>query len=463
MVYLNNLDILIIILFFIILLTIGFLSAKKGEHDRESFLLNNRNVGLGLFIMTNVSTWYGGILGVGEFTYKYGILSWLTQGLPYYIFAFVFAYFFAEKIRNSVLITIPEKIEEVYGKKTAAVSSILIFFLVQPAPYIFMVASLLSLIIGTSLLTSLVISALFSSVYLLKGGYKADLYTDVFQFFVMFLGFILIVVVSFSLLGGYNYLDANLPDGYLSIPDSISPHYIIVWFIIASWTFADPGFHQRCYAAKNAKTAKYGILISIIFWALFDFLTTTTGLYARAYLPNLTTPVLAFPLFADKILVPGLKGLFFIAMFATILSTSNSFTFLSASTFGNDLIKYILPNSDEVKRVFFVKIGLAVTIIISVLIAYFYNSVIEIWYSIGSVCIPGLILLIISSYYKKFRISNSTALIEIIISTVVSFLWLISKSTIIPEQLLFIEPMIAGLLVGMIIHLWGMLNIKKLS
>lgn len=463
MVSLNNLDILIIILFFLILITIGFLSSKRGEHDRESYLLNDRKVGLALFVMTNVSTWYGGILGVGEFTYRYGILSWITQGLPYYLFAILFAYFFAEKIRNSVLITIPEKIEEVYGKRTAALSSLLIYFLVQPAPYIFMVASLLSLIMGTSLLTSLIISSLFSSVYLFKGGYKADLYTDVFQFFVMFLGFILIIVVSVSVLGGYNYLDTNLPEGYLSIPTSITPHYIIVWFIIASWTFADPGFHQRCYAAKSAKTAKYGIIISIIFWALFDFLTTTTGLYAKAYLPNLTTPVLAFPLFADKILMSGLKGLFFIAMFATILSTSNSFTFLSASTFGNDLMKYLFTSANEVKRVWFVRVGLIFTMLISIVIAYYYNSVIEIWYSIGSVCIPGLILLIISSYYKKFRISNRIAFYEIIISTLVSFIWLITKSTLIPEQLIFIEPMIAGLLVGLIIHLWGMFKLKFYS
>ncbi|MBX3008259.1 MAG: sodium:solute symporter family protein [Melioribacteraceae bacterium] len=461
MVYLNNLDILIIILFFLVLITIGFLASKNGEHDRESFLLNNRKVGLILFVITNVSTWYGGILGVGEFTYRYGILSWITQGLPYYLFAILFAYLFAEKIRNSVLITIPEKIEEVYGKKTAAVSSLLIFFLVQPAPYIYMVASLFSLILDISLLASLIISAFFSSIYLLKGGFKADLYTDVFQFVIMFIGFILIVIVAASVLGGYSYLETNLPIGHLSIPDSITPHYIIVWFIIASWTFADPGFHQRCYAAKSAKTAKYGIIISIIFWAFFDFLTTTTGLYAKAYLPNLTTPVMAFPIFADKLLMPGLKGLFFIAMFATILSTSNSFTFLSATTFGNDLMKYIFPNVNEFKKLWFVKVGLILTMLISVVIAYFYNSVIEIWYSIGSVCIPGLILLIISAYYKKFKISNKIAFYQIIIATLVSFIWLISKSTLIPEQFLFIEPMIAGLSIGIIIHLWGIIKLRN--
>ena len=42
-----------------------------------------------------------------------------------------------------------------------------------------------------------------------------------------------------------------------------SLQYLLVWFFIASWTFIDPGFYQRCSAAKNPDTAKKGILFSI--------------------------------------------------------------------------------------------------------------------------------------------------------------------------------------------------------
>ncbi|MEJ2617343.1 MAG: hypothetical protein P8Z35_20495, partial [Ignavibacteriaceae bacterium] len=80
-------DYLVIIIFFLAVLTIGFISGRKLGTEADDYLLSGRKVGLFLFILTNVSTWYGGILGVGEFTYRYGLVSWFTQGLPYYVFA----------------------------------------------------------------------------------------------------------------------------------------------------------------------------------------------------------------------------------------------------------------------------------------------------------------------------------------------------------------------------------------
>ena len=91
-------DILIIIFFFASILFIGFYTGRKTKEDANDYLLSGRKLGLLLFIAVNVSTWYGGILGVGEFTYRYGIVSWFTQGFPYYIFAFLFAIFFAKKM-----------------------------------------------------------------------------------------------------------------------------------------------------------------------------------------------------------------------------------------------------------------------------------------------------------------------------------------------------------------------------
>ncbi|PKL83189.1 MAG: hypothetical protein CVV24_06330, partial [Ignavibacteriae bacterium HGW-Ignavibacteriae-3] len=311
MISFSSIDFVIIISFFTILLIIGFLPKKETDGDSSQYLLYGRKVGLFLFVMTNVSTWYGGILGVGEFTYRYGLLSWLTQGLPYYIFAILFAFIFAKKIRGSSLFTIPDKLEEVYGKKVGLISSALIFILVSPAPYLLMAASLFSLIFNIGLLPALVFSALISSVFLLKGGYKSDLYTDVFQFFIMFIGFFIIVFVSISQVGDFHFLQMNLPKEHLLVASNVSPVFIIVWFLIALWTFADPGFHQRCYAAKTGDTAKWGIIISVFFMIIFDFLTTATGLYSRAVLPDLPNPVLSFPLYAEKVLGNGTKGIFY--------------------------------------------------------------------------------------------------------------------------------------------------------
>ena len=203
-------DIAVILIFSVILLLIGFYSGKKTKNDADDYLLSGRKVGLLLFVLTTVSAWYGGILGVGEFTYRYGIVSWFTQGFPYYLFAFLFAIFFAKKIREASLFTIPDKLSDTYGKKAGLVSAVLVFILVSPAPYLLMTASLISLIFNINIIYSLGISLVLSLSYLFKGGFRSSVYTDSFQFFVMFIGFILILIFS----GVYCYFVFLLYDAW---------------------------------------------------------------------------------------------------------------------------------------------------------------------------------------------------------------------------------------------------------
>lgn len=462
MISFNFWDIFIILAFFLVVIIIGFLPEKKDTETAEGYLLSGRRVGLFLFILTNVSTWYGGILGVGEFTYRYGISSWFTQGLPYYVFAFLFALFFAKKIRSASLFTIPDKLRAVYGDKVALSSAILLFVLVSPAPYLLMIGSLINLIFKISLFWSLVIATLLSAVYLLKGGYRSDLLTDAFEFFVMFGGFIVIMFTAYNSLGNFTYLKTNLPGGHLSLTGGASPAYIMVWFLIALWTFTDPGFHQRCYAAKDGNTAVKGIIISIFFWALFDFLTTFTGLYSRAALPAMSTPVLSFPLLAEKLLGPGFKGLFYSAMFATILSTSNSFFFLSATTFGRDFLYSRRKTEDEKMLKKYTITGLIVSGIISILLAFLIPSVIDLWYTIGTICIPGIIIPVISAYYPKLRVSPPIALLEVIFSCLISLLWYILRAEFSDLPMLNeVEPMIMGLLFAVLIHSIGVFSLRN--
>jgi len=471
MVSFNSLDIIIIISFFLLVLATGYFFGRKpacpagrSTNLAEDYLLSGRKVGLFLFVLTNVSTWYGGILGVGEFTYKYGIVSWFTQGFPYYIFALLFAIFFARKIREASLFTIPDKLTEVYGKKAGIISAILVFILVSPAPYLLMTANLISLIFNSDILISLIISLIISFAYLFKGGYRSDLYTDAIQFFIMFGGFILIFIFSFNSLDGFDFLSANLPEEHLKLTGNASPAFIIVWFLIALWTFADPGFHQRCYAAKDGNTAVKGIIISIFFWALFDFLTTTTGLFARALLPNISQPVQAYPLLAENVLSSGFKGIFYAAMFATIISTSNSFFFLSGTTIGRDFIFKLSSSKNDSKLRSYTVLGLLISGIIAVILAYFIPSVIELWYTIGSFCIPGMILPVISSYYKKLKIDDNLLFVEMIIAVAVSVIWYFLRDGFKNVDIIYeIEPMIAGLTSAVLIHLYGLLKRQHLS
>lgn len=457
MVSLEILDIIIIVLFFLTVTLVGILVSSSQRKNEDDYLLSGRKVGFYLFVTTTVSTWYGGILGVGEFSYSYGLVSWFTQGLPYYIFAIVFAFLFAKKVRSASLFTIPQKLEIAYGKEVGILSAIFIFFLVSPAPYLLMVGSLFSLLFEIHLAYGMLLGLLLSSVYLIKGGFKADLWTDVFQFFVMFIGFIMIIFIATTEFGGLTFLENNLPSDHLEFTGNFSPIYLTVWFLIALWTFSDPGFHQRCYSAKSGNIAKWGIVFSVLIWFAFDFLTTTTGLFSRAILGEIENPVLAYPLLAEKILSPGLKGIFYAALFATIFSTLNSFLFLGATTFSKDFIaKLPSINSSSVKLT---QVGIIISGMIAFIIALIIPSVIEIWYSIGSIFIPSLIFLIFGSYYEKFFINKKFALIEMIVAISAGLFWMIMReNTMIPGFLHEIEPMIIGLTSAITVHLIGIKN-----
>jgi len=139
----HPIDYILIGLYVFLLIVLSKYKIKKNP-DEEHYLLSGRRLSLPAFVATLVSTWYGGILGVGEFTWLYGVSQWVVMGLPYYVFATLFAFFLAAKVRNNSALTIPEAIKNRYGQKTSHISSVLIFLLVIPAPYILMVAIIAS-------------------------------------------------------------------------------------------------------------------------------------------------------------------------------------------------------------------------------------------------------------------------------------------------------------------------------
>jgi len=94
------------------------------DEDEESFLLSGRKMSLTAFVATLVSTWYGGILGVGEFSYQNGLSTWLILGFPFYVFSALFAWLLAGKIRMNKALSLPEAVGNYYGEAAGRFSYI---------------------------------------------------------------------------------------------------------------------------------------------------------------------------------------------------------------------------------------------------------------------------------------------------------------------------------------------------
>ncbi len=438
-----------------------WLSWKKDwlEDDEEQFLLSGRKVTLPAFVATLVSTWYGGILGVGEYSYQFGISQWLILGVPFYLFSALFAVLLAGKIRMNKALSIPEAVANRYGENAGRLSAIPIFILVSPAPYILMLGLLFQFITGGTgpflFYASLV--ALFSVMYVTIGGFGAVLRTDLLQVILMFGGFIMLLYFAIAEFGGFGDLWISVPDEYRDITGGHSWQYILVWFFIALWTFVDPSFHQRAAAAESPATARKGIFISILFWSGFDFLTAFSGMYGWALLgPDLTEPILVYPKMAETLLPIGLKGLFFVTLLATIMSTLDSYLFLSGQTLGRDFMARFFPHTD---RNFLTRISILIAAVLGILLIIIYPSVIDLWYVLGSVFIPGLLIPVLGVYLTVFRLKPLYVHATLIGCTAVSFIWLTLGTIYQTEEYAYaflgIEPFYPGLFLSIFFWLIG--------
>jgi len=463
MITLAAVDLAIIMAYFAGVLLIGFLTARpRSGSDAAEFLLAGRSLTVPIFVMTLVSTWYGGILGVGEFSYLYGISNWVVQGAPYYVFAIIFAFLLAKKIRESNLTTIPDKLHQAYDKKTAVLGGILTFFLMTPAPYVLMLAILLQLVTGWGLFLCVLVGTVATTGYLFAGGFRSDVNTDVFEFFLMFIGFAVILPFAVLTYGGWEFIRGHVPPPHLTWNGGNSIQFVVVWFFIALWTLVDPSFHQRCFAARSGEVAQKGILISVIFWFLFDAMTATAGLYARAVLPGLSQPVMAYPLLAEAILPPIAKGLFYVGMLATIMSTLNTLAFVSATTLGRDIVLRVRGHSTAGEEKRYTKWGLVIAGLLSIALSVLIPSVIKLWYTIGTVIIPGLLVPVVGGYFERWKASAGFTFAAMLLGWLTSSAWLLLGWT---QQLgnadfypFGIEPMYPGLAVSLAVWGWGRLR-----
>ncbi len=471
MVHLSTVDVFLIGGYFVAVLAVGFFAGRRTRGgDAIEYLLAGRSLTVPLFVMTLVSTWYGGILGVGEFSYRYGISNWVIQGVPYYVFALVFAVVLAKRIRATNLITIPDMLEHAYDRRTAILGAGLTFLLMTPAPYVLMLGVLLQMLTGWHPAVCVIAGTVVTTVYLLTGGFRSDVYTDVLEFVLMFLGFGIIIPFAVSQYGGWAFLTAHVPAQHLTWNGGNPLQFVLVWFFIALWTLVDPAFHQRCYAAKSGAVAQRGILWSIVFWIVFDAMTATAGLYARAVLPDLEQPLMAYPKLAEAILPSAAKGLFFIGLLATIMSTLNTLAFVSATTLGRDMVWRMMRGGEGGRAEageggrgaegMWVRIGLIVSGVLAVVLALVIPSVIKLWYTIGTVIVPGLLVPLVTAYFRSVRVGAGWAFASMCSGWLISLAWLVAGwsqelgvSVFYP---LGIEPMYPGLVASVLVWCGGM-------
>jgi SSS family solute:Na+ symporter len=451
----------------LIALYFGFLAAvwlrKPRAGGALEYLLAGRRVTLPAFVATLVATWYGGILGVGEYTWRYGVANWLVFGVPYYLGALLFALLFAKRARETELVTLPDLFERHYGRGAALIGAVAVFVTSAPAAYVLMLGTLFAAMFGAPLVPSIVAAALLSVFYIHRGGLRTVVFTDQVQFVLMYLGFALMVVFLVARHGGFAFLPPRLPTSHFVWHGGNGPAAILVWYFIALSALVDPGFWQRAYAARDPRVAKRGVLWSIVCWIVFDFMTTASGLYARALLPGLKDPVFAFPELARITLPPFALGIFYLAMIATVMSTVDSYGFIAATTLGRDLFGRLRGPGTEARAVVYSQWGLWIAAAFATALAIAKQSVIDLWHDLGSITTPALLLPAGTALLGRGRLVARWTWAAMTIPFAIALAWVIAKLVDPQHRYPYsIEPIYAGLATSVLIYVVGLALRKEI-
>ncbi len=434
--HLAPIDFVVIAIFIVAILALGF-SAKLRDNSVLSYLVAGRNLSLPAFVATLVSTWYGGILAIGDSVKAYGVGTILLSGIPYYFFALVYSIYFAKRVRGADQISIPERLELRYGRKVALLGAVFLFMLAVPSAHVLMLGTMVHLFTGWTLRVSIIVATLGGSLFLYKGGLLADVRAGLLAFVMMYVGFFVIVIWCVTHYPPSQML-AKVDPTLLRFDGGQNFFTVASFFILGAWTLVDPGFHQRVSSAANPDLSRKGVNISIGFWMLCDLLSTATGLYALVMLSPKAGGLTYFPELGDKVLPPGLKAIFLCGLTGTVLSATVGYTLVSGATFGREIVARLRPTLDGsgVKlwtRVgFFVASSVAITILLLLLRNGDINVVVDIWYDYGGILVGALLLPVCMAFLpqNRVRLGSQWVVSSMALAFIVSFSsWIDGKRT----------------------------------
>jgi SSS family solute:Na+ symporter len=261
--------------------------------------------------------------------------------------------------------------------------------------------------------------ALITAMYVVVGGLLAVMYTDAFQGGVMIVGMSLILVITFSLLGGVDHaitaltaLNTQVPAaqigslpasgwlGWTSMPDLGSTIWLkMVTTIIMGvgiGVLAQPQLIVRFMTAKDSKTLNRAIPIGAVFILLTTGIAYTVGALTNVYFWNnngmISTAAevskYGAPLNTDKIMPLYINSampdivivLFMLTLLAAAMSTLSSIFHTMGSAAGHDVWRHfktsrLMPKSkrcelEECSSLSANKIGAVIMIIVSVGLAF---------------------------------------------------------------------------------------------
>jgi len=407
--HLKLIDYLIISIYFLFVITIGYVLKKKIKTGND-FLMSNKNIPLWITSLAFISANLGAqeVLGMAANGAKYGLYTihfyWLGAALAMiFLGVFMMPFYYGSRARS-----VPEYLALRFDEKTRGLNAIsfAVMTIFSSGVSLYALAALLNIILGWDFDVSIWLAAGIVFVYTYLGGLTSAVYNEVLQFFLIVLGIAPLVYLGLHHAGGIEGILQNVDHAKLHVwkwmssastnPMGVDAFSLVfgLGFVLAfGYWCTDFLVVQRAMISKNLNEAQLTPIIAAIPKILMPAIVILPGIIILALqrttigydLPvnangqtdyNMVLPTLLTNLYPNGILGVGITALiasFMSGMAGNVTAFNTVFTF--------DIYQaYFKKNASEKHYLLVGKSTTIIGILLSISTAYIasgYNSIMD--------------------------------------------------------------------------------------
>jgi solute:Na+ symporter, SSS family len=300
-------DILILVLYFALVVFIGF-CAKGKANTSEDFFLAGREMTAWIAGLSFVSANLGSLelMGWAGAAYQYGILAahWYWIGaIPAMLFLGIvmMPFYYISKTHS-----VPGYLQLRFGEGARAVSAVsfAVMTILMSGVNMYAMALVMKTVLGWNISFSIWVGAATVALYVMLGGLRSAIINEVLQFVLIWAGAAMIPILGLIEAGGWTKLKAQIA---VNIGTTDYGH---MWSTLGSFKDNPMGVHwtgivfglgfvisfgywttdflvvQRVLSANNLRAAKMAPVIGAAFKMAVPFIVIVPGLLALAVLKN---------------------------------------------------------------------------------------------------------------------------------------------------------------------------------
>lgn len=388
------------------MLAIGFWLTSRHRHF-DDFFLAGRSLTTPLLVTTLVSTYYGidVLFGTSELGFNSGLVAWFGYSRPFYLFYLLAAFLLARRLREEEFRSLPDILRRYYGPGSGYLAAAASFVYSLPVLSLFGFGWIANVVFGWDPIVGALVIGGIALAYTWTGGFWAVALTDSVQFVLMCVVVALLVIFSVNAIGGFQAMEAILPASHWTQTGGLSPWLILIYAMTGFTVLVEPTFYQRIFAARSYRHVRNALLIGLFLWSAYDWCVTLVGMVARTGAAQGLIPPDVHPNAALLHVVlatapVGILGLFLAGIFATSMSTVDSYCLVAGGNISYDLYRPIFrPAATDRELIRATRWGILASWVVGMMLAFYFERMLAIWVFIATVLTSTTLLPVLLGLY----------------------------------------------------------------